>query len=260
MHQLSKQQGARAQFAYLNRILFDRDYEGGEYAWRQVDKIVAHQGMTLFDYEDVIRNGSKYHARFVQDALRPWPQRHGNVGDCIDAMLAKRVEHRGDITWSEILEAVAGTDSAAHAAQKAAMLDGLFSDTFMAFTFPVGDFLILSDRQANAHRRAIAAVVAAREYEAEHGKLPNALDELVDHGMLSREPVDPFAMTAFGYDPDRRMIWSVGADGVDDGGQEPDPNQAEDESIYFRGTEIPPTPTDRFDGKDYVWRIAELPE
>ena len=60
-------------------------------------------------------------------------------------------------------------------------------------------------------------------YQKEHaGQFPKALPELVAGGYLKTLPSDPYAKTVgepFRYDPATGTVWSVGGDGVDNGGK-----------------------------------------
>src|SRR5204863_887448 len=98
-------------------------------------------------------------------------------------------------------------------------------------------------------------MLAIEAFRAEQGRLPTSLDELVP-GVLPALPVDPFA-------PDGRLryrvlaqpdelgrvylLYSVGADGVDDGGME-DPR---DNMMGLHGTGT---------GKDYIINARQRPE
>lgn len=72
---------------------------------------------------------------------------------------------------------------------------------------------------AVAHIRLMALQVALRCYAAENNAAPAKLDELVPK-YLSHLPADPFSGEAFIYKPHQTnwLIYSVGPDGVDDGG------------------------------------------
>ncbi|MCZ6795880.1 MAG: hypothetical protein O7J95_19910 [Planctomycetota bacterium] len=70
---------------------------------------------------------------------------------------------------------------------------------------------------ADAERRATTALVALRLYLGRKGRLPDALDELVAEGILERLPRDPFGSGPLGYSRERRLMWSVGPDGGEDG-------------------------------------------
>jgi hypothetical protein len=73
--------------------------------------------------------------------------------------------------------------------------------------------------RSQAERRLVAAALAARWYAVEHdGQLPPTLDALVPK-YLPAVPLDPMAVSQpLQYRPDAAMLYSVGLDGVDGGG------------------------------------------
>jgi hypothetical protein len=81
-----------------------------------------------------------------------------------------------------------------------------------------------------AERRTAAACLAIKLYAADHdGQFPETLDALVP-AYLPRVPTDPLALGTrpLGYvndrdEPQRPRVYSVGDNGADDGGAEPDP-------------------------------------
>ena len=56
-------------------------------------------------------------------------------------------------------------------------------------------------------------------FEEMHGRLPEQLSELVPE-FLDGIPQDPYQDHPLRYDRERRVVWSVGYDGVDDGGMD----------------------------------------
>jgi hypothetical protein len=76
--------------------------------------------------------------------------------------------------------------------------------------------------QSIAKRHMAATALAIRLYELEHGRQPESLDQLVPH-YVTGLPSDPFASDGqpLGYRRDavHPVIYSVGLDGVDDGGE-----------------------------------------
>lgn len=70
-----------------------------------------------------------------------------------------------------------------------------------------------------AHERLLAAELALRIYESEHGRAPMRLDDLVTN-YLSAVPKDPFTGQQLIFRPQGTnwLVYSVGSDGVDDGG------------------------------------------
>ena len=72
-----------------------------------------------------------------------------------------------------------------------------------------------------AERRMAAVAIAMRLYEVDHGRRPETLSQLVP-GYLEAIPADPFAddgrPIAYAPDAEPPVLYSIGSDGVDDGG------------------------------------------
>jgi hypothetical protein len=68
--------------------------------------------------------------------------------------------------------------------------------------------------------RLLAAELALRCYRSKHGQPPARLDDLVP-ALLKRVPLDPFSNRPMIYRPQGTnwLLYSVGTDGVDDGGK-----------------------------------------
>jgi hypothetical protein len=96
--------------------------------------------------------------------------------------------------------------------------------------------------------RAVRTLVALRAYERTHRALPPDLEALVSAiPALGGVPIDPWSGAPLRYDAARRIIWSVGEDGVD----------AEwDELAEFAADPS----MDRYSLPDWIWRIPPLPE
>ena len=75
-------------------------------------------------------------------------------------------------------------------------------------------------KAAIAHERLLAAELALRCYQSDKGHPPARLDDLVTN-YLSRAPQDPFSGKQMSYRPQGTnwLLYSVGPDGVDDGGR-----------------------------------------
>lgn len=72
-----------------------------------------------------------------------------------------------------------------------------------------------------AEQEAVRTILAIRLWRDGHsGALPASLDALVQAGLLKRAPRDFFAKVPLRYDPARRVLWSVGKDGIDGGGKD----------------------------------------
>jgi hypothetical protein len=57
------------------------------------------------------------------------------------------------------------------------------------------------------------AVLAIRIFETLRGRLPAALAEVVDAGIVGAMPRDPYSRGALHYSAHKRLVWSVGQDG-----------------------------------------------
>ncbi len=75
-------------------------------------------------------------------------------------------------------------------------------------------------RQVVAHERLLIAELALRCNQSEQGHAPTSLEQLVPQ-YLQRVPSDPFSRRPMIYRPQGTnwLLYSVGEDGVDDGGQ-----------------------------------------
>jgi hypothetical protein len=75
-------------------------------------------------------------------------------------------------------------------------------------------------RQVEAKNRLLQADLAIHIYQREHGRWPQSLAELTP-GILPEVPLDPYSGQPLIYRPHEKRfdLYSVGPDGVDDGGE-----------------------------------------
>lgn len=90
---------------------------------------------------------------------------------------------------------------------------------------------------SRTEREAMRTVLALLIFERKNGVLPEKLSDLVDMKTLKSVPRDFFSGNPILYSRERRIVWSVGADGEDNHG----------EAGRFR-----------WGDKDAVWQIPEL--
>ncbi len=69
------------------------------------------------------------------------------------------------------------------------------------------------------------AMLGLKAYKTQHGCLPQTLDDLVPE-YLKAVPIDAFDGKPIRYDPAKRILYSVGKDGADDGGLSQEEGQA----------------------------------
>jgi len=73
--------------------------------------------------------------------------------------------------------------------------------------------------RCDATQRTMLAMLAVEQYRRTHGAVPDTLDQLVPD-LLDAVPVDPFdgLPLRYAYTPRDYVIYSIGRDGVDNGG------------------------------------------
>jgi hypothetical protein len=85
---------------------------------------------------------------------------------------------------------------------------------------PFHETVIRCHNRDDAMRRLLMTEAALRLFRSEHGRWPASLNELVPD-LLSKVPADPFSDRPIVYrcTDDGYLLYSVGGNGVDDGGQ-----------------------------------------
>ena len=78
---------------------------------------------------------------------------------------------------------------------------------------------IMSENYTNTMVSRTQAAVAIRAFEYDHERLPASFDKLVPD-YLESVPLDDYDGEPMRYDPSRYLIWGVGPDLIDNGGDE----------------------------------------
>jgi hypothetical protein len=92
--------------------------------------------------------------------------------------------------------------------------------------------------RCRTEREAARAILGLLIFERREGILPEKLSDVVDAKILESVPFDPFGNAPISYSRDRRIVWSVGQDGVNDNGK------SDDKLHWFTG--------------DAVWHVPEI--
>lgn len=210
----------------------------------QVDTLIGDKHSAFFDRNQTIRLGSNYFARQAKNIGMPWSKRDPAVYHDLD-QLSSRVSDRFK-ALGELIKEPRFDNSPVAEQQRAAQLGAISPNLIgehLAVTFtPSFDRMELINHRLIAARQAMRITLAVHSYETHHGRPPADLDTLVKTKPLQAIPDDPFSDSPMRYDPRRRLIWSVGKDGKDHGGQG-----------------FPDDPDKRHHGDDLAWRIAPLP-
>ncbi len=196
----------------------------------------------LFDRADTLRLIGRLYAQVACDARSPWIERdtgrkaywerfHKAATEdfvTIFTALVERVKKNEDLSDEDLRELVGPVKNP---------FGRLVTGLLVAADYAALDrcFRTLADRETTK------TVLALRLYELRHGELPADLNALVTDGILAEIAADPCSSERLRYDRTRRIIWSVGENGKDDGGD------ATDE----RGKPA----WNWWDGRDSVWEL-----
>lgn len=95
-----------------------------------------------------------------------------------------------------------------------------FGRFYIGPSLAVLDFATQSSFKQRTNREATRLILALRLYALQSkGTLPPSLRTLVERGIIEAVPTDRFSGRAFHYDATRKVFWSVGPNGRDDGGR-----------------------------------------
>lgn len=96
----------------------------------------------------------------------------------------------------------------------------LEEDIFLGMLLPAIETLILMHHQRICEQSALITVLALVRYEIDKGQHPDTLEDLIDTGYMRKLPMDPYSSKPLIYKKaeDDFMLYSVGADFKDDGG------------------------------------------
>ena len=190
-----------------------------------------------YDANEEIEKSIRHYRIYRTNSLTPWTERDNEV----------ELEHADDHTnllhdIAPLMELVKDESLPLNrqAAQKA-------RPAYLQIENPIGRIFdtsvihfIVSDLkvcQIRTEREATRACLALIIFERQKGRLPATLSDLVQQKILDSVPIDPFCGEPLHYSREKREVWSISDNGVDDNG----------ESGKLRWFE-----------KDAVWQIPEL--
>jgi hypothetical protein len=128
-----------------------------------------------------------------------------------------------DALWQEYQLALATEPSRPQYEQHQAQCMALAQQSYLlAEGAPAMDRIASLAWHAKTGRRALLTTVAVMRYAADKGVYPPALDALVAEGYVNELLIDPYSGLPFGYrrTGDGFLLYSVGENGKDDGGQQ----------------------------------------
>lgn len=115
---------------------------------------------------------------------------------------------------------------------------------FVNIMLPSMDRLLVTKYKSECRRVVLQLQVGLRQFQIEKGSFPQTLEALVP-GYLPVIPTDPFDGQPLRYDPERKLIYSVGENGTDEGGSD----------ILLKGGDKDPVSKKRWNAEDVVYTI-----
>jgi hypothetical protein len=172
----------------------------------------------LLDRHETAQTAGRVLKLFCESCTSPWEGR--------DALFEKVPEELTAAMPRSLLEAGNAEEEAREpSADEIAAWRKLLSSTAnpigksaVEMAFSLVPSLIALDRRTHADHNAARVAVAAELYRRRRNCEPPTLEALVGEGLLPSVPRDPFGNGPLHYDPKRRLVWSVGENGKDDGG------------------------------------------
>lgn len=128
--------------------------------------------------------------------------------------------------WPEALEAFKVAGQQVQAKAQGGVSPARVGRVLTALLVPAVEAFTTATARDAAMNRATDAAIACERYRRRHGKLPRSLEELVPE-FLPQVPGDPFDGKPLRYvvTQDGYLVYSVGPDGTDDGGQADETSQ-----------------------------------
>lgn len=203
-----------------------------------LDPLLVSQHPQPLDEQKEIQRTARFYRTFLTNSTLAWTNRDTGVeGEMEDSQkqLLKDIQPLMELTKDEPLPL------SMQAAQRA-------RSAYLQIDDPIGRILrcgsgILGGNdirvfRSRTEREAARALAGLLIFQRKHGQLPGSLKALVDEKILQTLPFDFFSNGPLVYSRERRLVWSVGEDATDDGGNG--------------------NPKLRWAGEDAVWEIPEL--
>jgi len=181
--------------------------------------ILVKRKVTPLDVSATLRLTGSFWARAVRNAGRPWAKRDRKVdSDLADYVENLKKEVKGTSEALSSLAEAKAEPTSEDIERLVKTLDNVVGKQFAGYFSPSWDRSLAHMFKTRTEREATRATLAIRLYERRHAELPSDLQVLVAKGILSSVPTDYFARKPLRYSKDRRLLWSVGPNEMDDGG------------------------------------------
>lgn len=194
--------------AYLDTaILFTAGNNRDMIAFLDMGEDVSLINSVAVDWNVVLRKGNEFYDRYVAAVgLTDWAAREEEISQINNDVNRLAQEFR------EPIRLAAGIFSPQRRSE-------IVASMMVSLLLPAVEAASSAQDRANAFFELERLAAAIAVYRVEHGTYPERLDELVP-SILPKVPVDLFHATPFFYKrtSDGYLLYTVGANGVDDGG------------------------------------------
>ena len=205
------------------------DFEPTERQAREYDRSIRQIAILLerhsmpFDKEATTRLGSQLHLRHFEELEKPWLERKRTFLEQIQKELT---------AWPDevqpnmlVIHGLGGDanapnkltdDELRRARDELATVDNVFGKHMLMQALST----IMSAATVETYQVQLEAVrirIALCAYERKYRRLPIELAELIEDKYIPEQPRDPFDGQPFKYSADRRVVWSVGDEGKNEG-------------------------------------------
>lgn len=190
----------------------------------------------ILNVETTLETFRPFVLRLIADTRAPWSARNRNIvqdarkqfgltdDDATDPLedllmaAALPQPDDSDKDWQQLLDRVAGHPN-------------VVGEALLAIALPAWEGARKTSARTQAHHELTRALVALERRRLQFHALPDTLEALLTEGLLGGMPRDPFANGPLRYDPARGLLWSVGPDETDEGG-----DADKDIVVHLRGS------------------------
>ena len=178
----------------------------------------------VLDVTNTIATAEAFYARLVKNALGPWPARDKGIEEDAKRLLTlPDVDDPADFAMTLIMCSFQKRDREATRQWK--QLDKLgrkqpniFGKLLVSLMLPACEKVHERSVKVRTEINMTRTFIAVQRFLRDNGSWPSSLGDIRSKELLADDPVDLFDGTPVRYSRDKGILWSVGPDEKDDGG------------------------------------------
>lgn len=178
----------------------------------------------VLDVTNTIAITEAFCGRLVKNALGAWPDRDRDIeADTKHLVNLPDVDDAGDFAMTLMMCAFQSQDREATKQWKKLYKLGrkqsnIFGKLLVSLVVPAGEKVHAHSVKMRTEINLTRAFVAIQLFRRDAGLWPDSLAVVLSKSLLPNVPIDLFAGRPVQYSREKAILWSVGADGNDDGG------------------------------------------